>query len=294
MKTLTSARPLVLLLSLCAGAAFAHVSLDAPHAAAGSRYQGVLRVAHGCDGAATTAVDMRLPPGVTNVRATAQPGWKLVQTPGQILWTADSGHALPAKDKGEFAIDLQLPRQAGPLWFKVLQRCEGASMDWADVPAKGTSTEGMKTPAVLLDVMSPADFAAYQALPTVADGWVRPSVPGQQASGAFMRITAKEPMQLVGASTPVAALAEVHEMKMEGDVMRMHPAGTIDLPAGRALELKPGGYHLMLQDLKKPLENGTTVPLTLVFRNAQGKEMRLELKLPVVAQAPAAPGGHKH
>jgi copper(I)-binding protein len=295
MKSLTS----LFVLSLCTGAAMAHVSLDAPRGEAGSRYQGVLRVGHGCDGAATTAIDVRLPSGVSDVHAAAKPGWKLVQTRGEILWTADSGHALPAKEKGEFPIDMQLPKQAGPLWLKVLQRCEGGAMDWADVPAQGTSTEGMKTPAVLLEAMSPADFAAYKMLPSVEGGWVRAAVPGQQATGAFMRITAKEPMQLVGASTPVAGIADVHEMKMEGDVMHMRPAGAIELPVGRAMELKPGGYHVMLQDLKKPLESGSTVPITLVFRDARGKESRLELKLPVALQAPGAPAAgmtmeHKH
>jgi copper(I)-binding protein len=295
MKTLAC----LLLLSSCTGAALAHVSLDAPRGEAGSRYQGVLRVAHGCDGAATTAIDVRLPPGVGAVHAAAQPGWKLVQNRSELSWTAEPGHALPAKEKGEFAIDMQLPRQPGPLWLKVMQRCEGSAMDWADVPAQGTSTEGMKTPAVLLDVMSPADFAAYKMLPAVEGGWVRAAVPGQQSTGAFMRITAKEPVQLVGASTPVAGIADVHEMKMEGDVMHMRAAGAIELPAGKTVELKPGGFHLMLQDLKKPLDNGSTVPVTLVFRDARGKESRLELKLPVALQAPGAPAAgmsmqHKH
>jgi hypothetical protein len=205
---------------------------------------------------------------------------------------------LQAKDKQELPIEFPAPRQPGPLWIKVLQRCGSASVNWADVPAQGTSTEGMKTPAVLLQVLTPQEMAAFRALPVIEGAWVRASVPGQQATGAFMRITAKEPMQLVGASTPVAGVAEVHEMKMEGDVMRMRAAGSIELPVGRAFELKPGGYHLMLQDLKKPLETGSTVPLTLVFRNGKGVESRMDLRLPVGVQAPGGTGGaaaeHKH
>jgi hypothetical protein len=159
----------------------------------------------------------------------------------------------------------------------------------------------MKTPALLLQVVSKQEAAAYAAQPAVQGAWVRASVPGQQATGAFMRITAKEPGQLVGATSPVAGSAQVHEMKMEGDVMRMRPAGPIDLPAGKTLELKPGGYHLMLQDLKKPLEAGGTVPLTLVFRDAKGVETRMDLRLPVATQPPAGAGAtggmtmdHKH
>jgi hypothetical protein len=85
-------------------------------------------------------------------------------------------------------------------------------------------------------------------------------------------------------------------MKMDGDVMHMRPAGTIDLPVGKPFELKPGGYHLMFQDLKQPLVAGSTVPVTLVFRNAKGVESRLDLRLPVALQAPTGMAGmdHKH
>jgi copper(I)-binding protein len=110
-----------------------------------------------------------------------------------------------------------------------------------------------------------------------------------------MRITAREPMQLVGVSTPAAGTSEVHEMKMEGDIMRMRPVAKVELPAGQTVEFKPGGYHLMLMDLKQPLKPGTMVPLTLVLRDAQGQERKLELSLPVAAQAPGAgssPGAH--
>lgn len=295
-KTLTTVS-----LLLCATFASAHVSLDPARVEAGTTYRGVLRVGHGCDGAATTTLDVQVPVGVSRVRALPKPGWQLLQTGNEIVWTAERGKALDAKDKGEFGIEFEAPKQTGPVWFKALQRCQGASMNWADVPAQGTSTEGMKTPALLLQVMSAQDMAAIAAQPTIEGAWVRASVPGQQATGAFMRITAKTPTQLVGASTPVAGTAEVHEMKMEGDVMRMRPAGAVELPAGRAFELKPGGYHLMLQDLKKPLEAGSTVPLTLVFRDTKGAETRMDLRLPVAVQPPAgapAMGGmpmdHKH
>lgn len=142
--------------------------------------------------------------------------------------------------------------------------------------------------AILLPSLLCASVASAQVPPSVDQAWVRASVPGQLATGAFMRITAKEPMQLVGASTPVAGIAEVHEMKMEGDVMRMRPAGPVNLPVGRPFELTPGGYHIMLQDLKKPLRAGASVPITLVFRNGKGVESRLQVDAPVALQAPAS------
>jgi len=79
---------------------------------------------------------------------------------------------------------------------------------------------------------------------------------------------------------------------MEGDVMKMRAVPALDLPAGRAVELKPGGYHLMLMELKQPLEAGSTVPITLLLRDGAGTESRLELKVPVATKAPA--GGHGH
>lgn len=128
------------------------------------------------------------------------------------------------------------------------------------------------------------------ALPRVEGAWVRSAVPGQAGTGAFMRITATQPMKLVAASTPAAGQAEVHEMKMDGDVMKMRPVEALDLPAGRTVELKPGGYHLMLTDLKETLKPGAKVPLTLVFRDASGVERKLQLQVPVATMAPSHSG----
>lgn len=135
----------------------------------------------------------------------------------------------------------------------------------------------------------------------VQNAWARATVQGQKASGAFMTLTAQTPGRLVSVSSPVAGVAEVHEMKMEGDVMKMRAlANGLELPAGKPVELKPGGYHLMLMDLKLPLQKDTTIPVTLVFKDAKGVETKKELKLPVSQTAPAgaaaapAHGAHKH
>ena len=280
-------------LPLVAGA---HVSLEPAMAEAGGPYQGVLRVGHGCDGAATTSLTLRLPAGFHSARAAPRVGWTVESKPGVITWTlASKDAALTATQKGEFAFTAGAPRTAGAAWVKVQQTCEKGAIDWADAPTQGKSTSGMKTPAILLDVRAPREFAMMKMLPRVEGGWVRGSVPGQSGTGAFMRLTASEPVQLVGASTPVAGSAEVHEMKMEGDVMRMRPLPRLDLPAGQTVELKAGGNHIMLTDLKQPLQKDTVVPLTLVFRNARGLESRLEVKLPVAMQGPdGVAGEHKH
>jgi hypothetical protein len=125
----------------------------------------------------------------------------------------------------------------------------------------------------------------------VKDPWVRAAVPGQTGTGAFMKITARNGARLVSASSPVAGVTEVHEMKMEGNVMKMRALeGGLELPAGKTVELKPGGYHVMLMDLQGPLARDSTVPLTLVFKDAKGVESRIELKVPVST----APVMHKH
>jgi periplasmic copper chaperone A len=147
-------------------------------------------------------------------------------------------------------------------------------------------------------MMAAASLAQAQSL-KVEGAWVRSAVPGQQGTGAFMKLTASESMQLVGFSTPVAGVAQVHEMKMEGDVMKMRAVDKLELPAGRTVELKPGGYHLMLMDLKQPLVQGSTVPISLVFRDAKGGESKLDLNLPVRVAAPASGAAtpadaHKH
>ena len=141
---------------------------------------------------------------------------------------------------------------------------------------------------LLAAIMTLACSALYAQTIDVKDAWVRSTVPGQKGTGAFMNITAKDGAKLVGASSPVAGIAEVHEMKMEGDVMRMRALPVLDLPPGQTVQLKPGGYHLMLMDLKQPLPKDSTVPLTLRFKDAKGAESKLELKLPVSAGAPAA------
>ncbi len=280
--------------------AHAHVVLETPLARLDAPYQAVFRVGHGCDRSATTAITVRLPPGFVNAKPVPRPGWKLDATPAAITWTASGKEsALPDGTRGEFVIAGSTVREAGPVWFKVLQSCEQGSIDWADIPAQGISTVGMKTPAALLQVMDSRDFALAQALPKVDVAWVRGSVPGQRGTGGFMRLTAREPLQLVGASTPVAGVAEIHEMKMEGDVMRMRAVDKVDLVPGVAFELKPGGYHLMLMDLKQPLQKDALVPLTLLFRNAAGAPLRMELQVPVSMQAPGAhpassTGQHKH
>ena len=153
--------------------------------------------------------------------------------------------------------------------------------------------------AALLVLLALGGTAALaQTAAVKVDGaWARATVQGQRGTGAFMSLTAQDATRLVGVSSPVAGVAEVHEMKMEGDVMKMRALPSLELPAGKKVEFKPGGYHVMLMDLKAPLAKDSTIPLTLLFKDAKGVESRLELKLPVATAAPGAAGAaaeHKH
>ena len=139
-----------------------------------------------------------------------------------------------------------------------------------------------------------------QAQVTVKDAWVRATVPQQKATGAFMQLQSAQDAKLVSAQSPVAGVVEVHEMAMDGGVMRMRAVPNLDLPAGKAVDLKPGGYHVMLMDLKAQVKDGDTVPVTLVVEGKDGKRQNIEIK--ASARNPNAPAmkhgdghsAHKH
>ena len=134
-----------------------------------------------------------------------------------------------------------------------------------------------------------------QAQVSVQGAWVRATVPQQKATGAFMVLTAAKDSQLLSVSSPVAGVAEVHEMTMDGGVMKMHPVASLALPAGKPVELKPGSYHLMLMDLKAQVKVGDSVPLTLTIKGADGKQDTLQIQAPARALGAAGEhAGHEH
>ena len=142
---------------------------------------------------------------------------------------------------------------------------------------------------VVLAMAVAAGAAQAQSVVQVQDAWARATVPGQSASGAFMVLTAPQGATLEGVASP-AATAELHEMVMQGDVMRMRALASLPLPPGQAVALKPGGVHIMLLDLKAPLRAGATLPLTLSVRDARGTASKVELQVPVRALNAAGMG----
>lgn len=162
-------------LLVCQNAAFSHVVLEQQTASVGESYRAVFRVGHGCDGLATTGITVQIPPGVQGAKPMPKAGWNLTVRKDQLAmpynshgkqinedvtevsWTASSpAFGLPEAFYDEFVLRAGLPASAGPLWFKVIQDCKDGDKTgrnaWTQVPAEGSSTKGLKTPAVLLQV----------------------------------------------------------------------------------------------------------------------------------------------
>jgi len=139
---------------------------------------------------------------------------------------------------------------------------------------------------------------AAHAQVTVKEPWVRATVPQQKATGAFMRLQSAVPARLVSASSPLTPDVEIHEMSMEGDVMRMRQVQAVELPAGQTVALKPGGYHIMFLNLTKQVREGDTVPVTLTIETRDGKRTPVKVDAPVRGLAAGAPSasasGHGH
>ena len=131
--------------------------------------------------------------------------------------------------------------------------------------------------------------APASAQVTVTDAWVRGTVPGQKGTGAFMQLTSAADMTLVGVASP-ANIVQTPEMSVDGGLMRWRAVPRLALPAGKAIDLKPGGYHVMLMDLVQPLRKGDLVPVTLTFADKAGNRITQEIKAPVRALTAATPG----
>jgi copper(I)-binding protein len=112
----------------------------------------------------------------------------------------------------------------------------------------------------------------------VLDAWVRTSVPGASVSAAYMHIKSKTALKLVKAESPLAGMTEIHQMSMKDGVMSMGEVAGIDIPPNKLVDLKPGGLHIMLMQLKQPIQKGTEVPITLTFEDASKKRQVLEIK----------------
>ena len=113
---------------------------------------------------------------------------------------------------------------------------------------------------------------------TAREAWVRGTVPAQKSTGAFMTLTSSEDAKLVGVATPAAKRIEIHTSSMQSGVVQMQALEAIDLPAGKPVQLRPGGHHLMLLGLTGALREGERVPLVLTIEGRERKRTQVEVK----------------
>ena len=136
----------------------------------------------------------------------------------------------------------------------------------------------MKTRASLRLLLLALASCPALAQVAVTDAWVRGTVPGQKVTGAFMQLKSDADATLVGIASPAAQSVELHAMKSDGGLMKMRAVDTLALPVGKAVELKPNGYHMMLMGLKAPVKAGDVVPIKLVIEDAKGQRKTVDVK----------------
>jgi copper(I)-binding protein len=145
--------------------------------------------------------------------------------------------------------------------------------------------------AIAVIVLFASLVASARAEVTVKEAWVRATAPQQKVASAYLQLTSAADARLVEARSPVAGAVEVHESREENGMMKMRAVKSVALPAGKAVEFKPGGYHFMMMDLKGPIKEGQSVPLTLVVEGKDGKRETVEVKA-AVRPLTAHGGGH--
>jgi uncharacterized protein YcnI len=298
--------------------AVAHATLETAEASPDSTYRGVLRIPHGCKGEATHTVRITIPEGVIGAKPMPKAGWTITIRKGRYAKTYDyfgrplsegaqeivwSNGTLSNDHYDEFVFSARLAPDlpvGGTIYFPVIQECANGSERWVDIPAPGQDAHSLPHPAPQVALVAQHMREAHErAAPqtykagdlVITAPWVRATPRGAPVAGGYLTITnnGREPDRLVGGSFAAAGRFEVHEMSMEGGVMRMRPvADGLEIKPGQTVELKPGGLHLMFMGLKEQLKAGDTVKGTLEFAKA-GK---VEVVYPV--RSMGAGGGHKH
>lgn len=124
-------------------------------------------------------------------------------------------------------------------------------------------------------------MGSAQAHVSVTAPWVRATVPAQKSTGAYLHLQSATPARLVGVSSPVASATDMHKMEMEGDIMKMRKVDSIELPAGKGVNLASSTYHIMLVGLKRQLKEGDAISLTLVVQGKDKKRETITVKVPV-------------
>ncbi len=302
---------------LLSSSAFAHASITPSTAMAGASVKVAISIPHGCDGAPTDKVTVVVPEGFVSAKPQVKAGWQAEVATGDYAGSYEvhgqpatsgavsvtwSGGSIPDDQFDEFVLQGTVSSDA-PLAFATTQWCGTDSVAWDQIAAAGQDAHALEHPAPVLKVTAaeggPHMHRDHGATPDMAampvtagdleitGAFTRATLPNAPVAGGYLTIgnsgTADD--RLVSASTPAAGISQIHEMKMEGDVMKMNelPEGLV-IPAGGSVSLAPGGYHLMFMDLTGPLVEGGSITVTLTFEKAG----TVDVKIPV--GSPAAKG----
>jgi uncharacterized protein YcnI len=294
--------------------ALSHAVLERREAQPDAFYRGVIQITHGCKGSPTTSVSVAIPDGAIGARPLAKPGWTISTRRGaypkaypfihgtiaegvrEITW---EGGSLPDDQFDEFVFSVRLSDEFRPgevVYFPVVQTCASGTARWTQIPAAGQDAHALEAPAPSVRIVAGAQKVAAAPGPvtagalTIEQPWMRATPGGAKVAAGYLRITngGSEPDRLLAASIPLAGRGEVHEMSREGAVVKMRPLDDgIEIAPGAALELKPGGYHLMFMDLKGGVKEGEAVRGTLTFQKAGTVEVTFRVG-GIGAQAPAS------
>lgn len=327
---MTQTRPLLLGVALSlatAMSAHAHVSFEKDEVASESSFKAILQVPHGCDGKATTEVQVKLPEGFVFAKPQPKAGWDLEIIKGDYQKSYDnhgktvtSGPLEIRWKNGNLSDDyfdtfVISGRISGfdkqtEIAFPVTQLC-GASDKavWDEIAKDGQNAHSLEHPAPTVTVLpaepgghhgdhmeamagmgGPDATAVTLGSLAISGGAAKAMLPGAKVGGGGFTIknNGSADDTLVSVESPVAGRVELHEMAMQGEVMKMRKLNDgIAVPAGGTVELAGGGLHIMFMDVKTPFAEGDTIPVTLTFAKA-GK---VDYVLPV---GPAGGGARKH
>jgi len=254
------------LFAIFAGPAFAHATVWPETTQVGETVDATFTISH-CDGGSTTEVQVRLPQGIVVVETPETPGWQAELAGGEVRWT---GGTVGEDEFAEFTVRGTIAGAGGKLVFPLIQLCaNGHSVAWTEIAPEGREAHDLEHPAPVMEV-SAGPTATVGSL-SLSGAFARATLPAARVGGGYVSITnsGEEADWLVSVASTAAEKVEVHEMKMEGDTMKMSArAGGIELPAGQTVSLVPGGLHIMFMGLRAPFVEGETVPVTLTFEKA--------------------------
>lgn len=305
--------------------ASAHVSIDNAETKGGT-FKARFNVPHGCDGFATTAVKITIPEGIIGVKPMPKPSWTLATTKAAYAKTYDYFHGMKVSEGvktvtwsggtllnehiDEFTLSMFVTKSFTPgtkVYFPVEQVCEKGSHAWVEIPAEGQDAHDLKSPAPAIKIIAQVPNASSAQTQSsdrtfqvgslkITNLWTRATPGGATVAAGYVTITntGTDSERLIGGSFPASARVEVHDMTMTDGVMKMRAlADGIEIKPGATVTLAPGGLHLMMMDLKQPVEVGAPIKAQLKFDKAGPVDVEFTIS-PIGGNSASPSQTHSH